>query len=496
MGAGPGNPGLLTLRALECLRLADLVVYDKLVPVRILDYAPSAAAKVCVTELAPRHVERCGPVHQLLIEAAQQGKKVVRLKGGDPFVFGRGGEEAEALRAADIPFEIVPGVTAALGAAACAGIPLTHRSHASAVAFVTGHENPTKPESTLDWSILAHFPGTLVVYMGIGHLENIEQALLKAGKPPETPVAAIQSATTGEQRIVECVLRGMTEKVRDAGLISPAVVVIGPVVEARSRLAWFEARPLFGKRILVTRPRHQAGAVIQQLELLGAVVHLMPTVEIRDPADWSPVDEALAHLDRYDWLVFTSVNGVHAFLRRLLAKGRDLRTLGPLRLAAIGPATAEALHAYHLHPDLVPAQFSSEGLAVELKAQVGGRRVLLARADRGRDLLRQELSQIAEVDQVAIYSQVDVGQSDPAILDLIRAGELDYVLLTSSNIARSFVKALDDQCRAQILHGKIKLVSISPVTSEDIKKMGLPVAAEARKATMAGLVEILVREEK
>ena len=310
---------------MECLAQADLVVYDRLVPVGFLEHAPASARCLCMTELADRHVERISLVHQTMIDAAREGKRVVRLKGGDPFIFGRGGEEAEALRQADIPYEIVPGITSGLAAAAFAGIPLTHRLHTSAVALVTGHENADKPESALDWSALARFPGTLVVYMGIAHLPHIVRALEENGKSGTTPAAVVQLATTGDQRTVEAPLHGLVAAVNAAGLTAPAIVLIGAVVEFRSRLRWFEDRPLFGKRVLVTRPRHQAWDLCHQLEERGAVPVLLPTVEIGDPPDWHPVDQALANLGRYDWLVFTSVNGVHFLIRRLRRIGRDLR---------------------------------------------------------------------------------------------------------------------------------------------------------------------------
>src|SRR6266852_795448 len=315
--AGPGHPGLLTLRAVECLAKADLVIYDRLVSSRLLDFAPSTAERMCVTDLAEHHVERCPHVNDLLLKAAREGKRVVRLKGGDPLIFGRGGEEAEVLRAAGIPYEIVPGVTAAVAAAAFAGIPLTHRLHSSAVALITGHENPEKPETNLDWSVLARFPGTLAIYMGMSRLPQIVKNLLDHGKASDTPTAVVFMASTGTQRTVMATLADLPEVVQKAGLTSPSIVLIGEVVKLRGQLAWFEHRPLFGKSVLVTRPKGQAGDLAQRLEELGAVVHLLPAVEIQEPEDWTPADRAIERLASFQWLVFTSVNGVHAFLRRL-----------------------------------------------------------------------------------------------------------------------------------------------------------------------------------
>src|SRR5207253_2576574 len=386
VGAGPGHPGLLTLRAVECLAQADLVVYDRLVPPRLLDHAPADAERLCVADLPGGHAERYPHVQNVLIEAARAGKRVVRLKGGDPFLFGRGGEEAEALRQAGIAFEVVPGVTAALAAGAFAGIPLTQRSHASAVALVTGHEDPDKPENGIDWAALARFPGTLAIYMGVTRLGPIVQALLENGKAPDTPAAVIRWAATGAQETVESSLADLPKTVAEEGLKPPAVVIIGSVVRLRAQLAWFEQRPLFGKHVLITRPRAQAAELAVRLEQEGAVTHIEPVIDIKEPADWGPVERALQNLARFNWLVFTSANGVQAFLGRLKHVGLDLRALGKSKLAAIGPGTAEALRAFHLKPDLVPLEYRSESLALALKEPARGQRVLLVRADRGREV--------------------------------------------------------------------------------------------------------------
>ena len=492
VGAGPGHPEYLTLRAVECLRRADLVLYDRLVPRRMLDHVPPTAKCVCIDSLHERHAQRIPHIHQTMIDAARQGLRVVRLKGGDPFLFGRGGEEAAALRAAGIAYEIVPGVTAALGAAACAAIPLTHRGLASGVAFVTGHEQPDKGESALDFMALARFPGTLVFYMGVVRLPFLVRSLIEHGKPPDTPSAAVRWATTPLQVTVEAPLGELPHAAAQVDLQAPALIIIGSVVELRRELAWFERRPLFGRHVLVTRPRHQAGDMVRQLEELGARTSLLPAVEVRSPPDWNAVDHALAELSRYQWLVFTSGNGVHFFLRRLREIGRDLRALGPLKLAAIGPATADALREYHLEPDLVPDEYRSENLAAALRERVRGQRVLLARADRGRELLREELAVVAEVEQLAVYSQCDAVEWEPAILDELKTERIDYVTLTSSNIARALVRSLDATGLAVLRAGRVGLVTISPVTSAAVRELGLPVAAEAKEYTTAGVVAALV----
>ncbi len=500
VGAGPGNPGLVTVRAVECLAHADLVIYDKLVPPRVLDYAPPSAERVCVRELTSYHGEPAPRIVQRMIDAARAGRRVVRLKGGDPFIFGRGGEEAEALRDAGIAYEVVPGVTAALGAAAYAGIPLTHRALASAVAFVTGHENPAKPASALDWPALARFPGTLAIYMGMAHLPQLVGRLLEVGKPPRTPAAAIHWATTGEQRTVEAPLEELPAAVQASGLTAPAILFVGAVAALRGQLGWFEQGPLFGKRVLVTRPRDQAGPFVRRLEQSGAVPVLLPCVEIAEPDDWSEVDRALHRLGDYQWVVFTSSNGVHALLRRLRKLGRDVRALGSLRLAAIGPSTAEALRGYYLEPDLVPEEYCSESLAARLRREAAGQRILLARADRGRDVLRQELAEVAQVDQIAVYVQRDAVEDAGNVLDGLRRGELDFITFTSGNIARAFLRKLDGPCLARLESGHVKIVTISPVTSTAVAEFGLPVAAEAGVYTTEGMLEALTalaaREEK
>lgn len=497
VGAGPGNPGLLTLRAAEVLARADLVLYDQLVPKRLLDFAPAGARKICVRDLPGQHPEKYPHIHKLLIDTAQAGQTVVRLKGGDPLIFGRGGEEAEALRSAGVRYEIVPGVTAALAAGAFLEIPLTHRKYASAIALVTGHELPTKPGNRLDWKALAAFPGTLAIYMGIARLPVIVAELLKHGKNPDTPAAIVERASYGEQRAVYTRLMNLEETRRNAGLEAPGLILIGEAVAHRSPQSWFESRPLFGRRVLVTRPTHQAAGMMHKLEQLGAVVYRLSLVEIQTPADIAPVDRALGQLQAglWDWLVFTSANGVRSLLSRLETIGRDLRDLGRVKLAAIGPKTAEVLRQYHLRADVVPTNtFSSVGLAVALAPHVSGQRVLLARANRGRELLRDELAKTAAVvEQITVYEQVDSLDPDPEVLDALRRGEIGYVTLPSSNIARAVLGTFDETIRGRVERGDIRLVAISPETRDAIRSLGYPVAAEADEFTEDGLIEAVVR---
>jgi len=492
VGAGPGDPGLLTLRGKECIAAADFILYDQLVSPRVLEHARPGAELVCVTELGPTHPERCPHIAERLIAEARDGKKcVVRLKGGDPLVFGRGGEEADALRQAGIPYAIVPGVTAALAAAAYLEVPLTHREHASAVAFVTGHEDPTKPESRIDWQALAAFPGTLVIYMGIARLGTIVAELIQHGKDSNTPAAAVQKASTGEQRSVTATLATLDETVRRTGLSAPALVLIGPVVGLKPALSWFESHPLLGRRVLVTRPRHQAAPLVEQLEHLGAVPVLLPVVEVRDPPDWSRVDAALddVRVGRFDWLVFTSANGVQAFFKRLRQRGWDSRRLSSIQIAAIGPATAAALRELQLEPDVAPVDgMNSERLADELFEHVRNRRVLLAHADRGRELLQERLAAVATVEPVAVYVQADALDSTAPAFDQLRRGEIDIITLTSPNIARAFLNSCDEIIFKRLERGEVKVVTNSARASAVLRERGLPVAKESAEPTIDGLV--------
>jgi len=494
VGAGPGDPGLLTLRAAELLARADLVLYDQLVPERLLDFASPAAERICVRDLPGHHPDKYAHIHGLLIEKGRAGKIVVRLKGGDPLIFGRGGEEAEAMRKAGIAYEIVPGVTAALAAGAFLELPLTHRNYSSAVALVTGHELPNKPGARLNWKALASFPGTLCIYMGIAKLPVIVAELMSHGKSPDTPACIVERASLGEQRTVSARLADLEEARRNAGLEAPGLIVVGEAVAHRPPRSWWESRPLFGHRVLVTRPRHQAGETIRKLEQLGAVVHRLPAVAIREPADFGPLDRALNQLPGgWDWIVFTSANGVHALIRRIESLGGDLRLLGCVKLAAIGPKTAAALCDYHLKADLAPpSEFNSEGLAAALACAAGKQRILLARANRGRELLRDELAKIATVEQVVVYDQVDAAEFDPEILDHLRRGEIRFVTLTSSKIAENLLRSFDETIRGRVERGEIQLVAISPETGKAIRAMGFPVAAEATEFTSDGLIDSVV----
>jgi uroporphyrinogen III methyltransferase/synthase len=490
VGAGPGDPGLLTRRGFEVLSTAEVIVYDHLASPRLLELAPRDALRISAGKTIGHCTLSQGEINDLLVEHARRGRRVVRLKGGDPFVFGRGAEEAEHLRRHGLSFQVVPGVTAGLGATSHAGIPVTHRDSASAVAFVTGHDNPDAP-GRLDWPSLARFPGTLVVYMGVTRLPALCRTLIREGKGPETPAAMIQWGSLPAQRTVVGTLDDLPELASRVGIGPPALLVVGDVVARRPGLAWFEGMPLFGQRIVVTRPSGEADRSASTLEALGAEVLLAPTVQILPVEDFGPLDDAIGRLDSFDWLVFTSANGVRHFLDRLDILGRDLRALGPVKLAAIGPSTAEALARYHLKADLVPESYRSEALAEALAGRVAGRRVLLARADRGRTILKDELERIGDVEQVPVYRNADVEALPPDVLERIEAGSVDWITLTSSAIAERLLGLLPGSARDRI--GRtIRLASLSPVTSGTIARLGWPVAVEATAYTWDGLVDAIV----
>ncbi len=496
VGAGPGDPGLLTLKALDCLRHADLILYDGLVNPLVLRHTHAHAERTCRSS-GPQGLRLDQEeINQRLIEAANEGKNVVRLKGGDPFIFGRGSEEAEALRDAGIAFEVVPGITAATAASECAGISLTHRDHASAVAFITGHEGDSKEDSSLDYTNLAQFPGTLVFYMGLHRLEFIVESLLAAGKLPDTPAAVISRASTYEQRTVTSNLSDLIQDVRAAELHAPSLIVVGDCVRMRDRIAWFEQRPLFGKRIGITRPEAQCGPVIDRVVDFGGQPVVIPCIEILPPGDWSAVDEMIGGIAGFDWLVFTSVNGVSSFFDRLWSLGHDARLLAHARIAAIGTSTAEALAELHLRADVVPDTFRAEALAEALVPHVDGKNVLWIGASRGRDVLPTTLESAgARVEKLVVYRNEDAASIPEDSADLLVNGQIDWVGLSSPSIARSFANLLDPETKSHI-GTKTKLASISPVTSEAAREVGLPISAEAETYTWDGILDAIVGAER
>lgn len=487
IGAGPGDPGLLTLRGAECLRNADVVLYDGLSNAALLTHA-AGAEQICVGKHGQTRIWTQEEIIEEMLRHVRQGRVVARLKGGDPAVFARTAEEAEALKAAKIPFEIIPGITAALAAGSYAGIPVTHRKLASAVALVTGHEEPGKPESALDWQALARFPGTLVIYMGVTTVETWTAALLRAGKPADTPAAIVRRCSLPDQQRIHCRLDEIADRLTPASKFRPPVIVIlGPVTELQATFSWFEDRPLFGQRVLVARPEGQAESLAAGLRSQGAEVCLQPAIEIAPPESWAAVDEAIESLAAGDTLVFASRNGVRFFLDRLSTLGGDGRRLAGVQIAAVGSRTAEALQTYGLRADIVPERFDADALAQQLTPEARGRRFWLIRASRGRDALDNALAEAGgEVKRVVAYRNQDVAVADPAVAASLHAGELDWVVVTSSAIAASLVRLFGDDLKTA------KLASISPITSEALRARGLEVDVEASEYTMEGLTQAIL----
>jgi uroporphyrinogen III methyltransferase/synthase len=480
VGAGPGDPGLLTARALALIAAADVIVYDRLIPTSALDGARADAELVYAGKEGGSPSVSQTEIERLLLEHGGTGREVVRLKGGDPFVFGRGGEEAESLREAGIPFEVVPGVTAGVAAPAYAGIPVTHRDAASAVAFLTGHEDPAKPESALDWDALASFPGTLVIYMGVRQLGAIAQRLIAGGRPASEPAALVQRGTFADQRVVTATLESIASVAQREGVRAPAIAIIGAVATLHERLAWFDRRPLAGLTVAVTRARAQASGLAARLRELGADVVEAPAIRI------SPLEGPAPEVQRYDLICLTSPNGVRLLFDRLAGAGRDARALAGARVAAIGPGTAAALREHGVIADVMPERFVAEGL-VEALADVPVTRALVARAAEARDVLPDALrGRGAEVDVVALYETV----AEPLTEQQLRAvAGADFVTFTSSSTVRFFLDAAREH-----LSPATRLVSIGPVTSDALREHGLAPDVEAVRHDIEGVVEALVAD--
>ena len=493
VGAGPGDVGLLTVRALDLIRTADVILYDRLIPEEATSFARPDCELVYVGKLPERHALPQREIERLMVDRAKAGCSVVRLKGGDPFVFGRGGEEAEALVDAGLPFEVVPGVTAGIAASAYAGIPVTHRDESSAVAFVTGHEDPTKDDAgrttstPLEYSGLASFPGTLVFYMGVGRLAEISSELIGCGRDPQEPCAVIQRGTFPDQRSVFAPLSGIAEAVEEAGLRPPAITVVGHVSKLGERIDWLHHRPLHGKRVVVTRARPQASRLADRLSELGADPIQLPSIRIEPTLDTGPVRAMVDSLEDYSLICLTSPNGANLLFEAMADAGKDARSLSDATVAAIGPGTAEALRSHGLIADLVPEKFVAEELASALEGiEVEGRRVLVARAEEARDVLPEALGERgAEVEVVPLYRTVADELDDSAVS---AASDADYVTFTSSSTVKNLLAALP----GSDLPGSPRIVSIGPVTSETIRSFGLEVDVEAERHDIDGLIDALV----
>ncbi len=484
---------MLTVKGLAVLRRAQVVVYDQLASPELLQEAPPEAERIYVGKKAGAHAVPQEGINELLVAKARAGLTVVRLKGGDPFVFGRGGEEAEDLAAAGISFEVVPGVTSAVAVPAYAGIPVTHRRYTTLVTFITGHEDPTKETSTIPWANLGHNPGTLVFLMGVKNLEENCRRLIEAGRDPKTPAAVIEKGATPLQRTVTGTLADIAARAREAGIKPPAILAVGGVVELRPRLQWWETRPLWGKTVVVTRSREQASQLVELLAAAGARCLEVPTLEIVPPDDLGPMDLAIEELDCYGWVIFTSANGVKAFMNRLYEQGLDVRAFGGRRLAAIGPATAQALREYGLVADVVPERFVAEDLAAAWRPRLEpGIRVLLARAQVARDVLPELLKKFyASVYIVPAYKAVPPATIPPQARAALEAGAVDVLTFTSSATVRNFA-ALVGKERLQQLAEKAVVASIGPITSATLKEYGITPRIEPKSFTIPSLVEKIV----
>lgn len=497
VGAGPGDPGLITVRGKYLLEKAEVVVYDYLASKKLLKHVSPEAELIYVGKKGGvRHPVPQDQINQILVDYANDGKTVVRLKGGDPFIFGRGGEEIQELHEVNIPFEIVPGVTSATAAATYAGIPITHRDYTASVAFLTGHEDPTKEKSNVDWAKLATGAGTIVVYMGIKNLPIIVENLLKHGRDPKTPVAVVRWASTPEQRSVVGTLETITDVVRDAGIKPPSLIIVGEVVNLRDTIDWYEKRPLFGKKILVTRTREQASELMVGLEEYGANCIECSTINIEPVESYEVLDEEFERLNEYHWILFTSLNGIKYFFKRMYEKGMDARDLKGPSIGAVGKSTADLLHEYGVNADLIPPTFTGEGLAESLLDQgVEGRNVLIPRAMQAREILPETLRGAgAQVTVAPVYQNVLPADRKEALKEELAKGDVDMLTFTSSSTVRNFLSMLDAESEEQVkemLDG-VKIVAIGPITAKTVTDNGLSVDLQPESYTIAAMTEAIV----
>ncbi len=497
VGAGPGDPTLITVKGQSFLGKADVVVYDYLASPKLLRHVPKEAKLVYAGKRGGvKHTHTQEEINQMLVDYAMEGKNVVRLKGGDPFIFGRGGEEIEVLADKGIPFEIVPGVTSATAAATYAGVPITHRGYTASVAFITGHEDPSKATSSISWDKISTGIGTLVFYMGIKNLPTISQKLIANGRDPETPVAVVRWASMPIQRSVVGTLETIADIVKEKDIKPPALVVVGEVVKLREKINWFEQRPLFGKRIMVTRTREQASELVSMLEELGAEVLERATISIEPPKTWELLDNEIAAIDKYDWLLFTSLNSVEYFFARLNQKGLDARVLHGAKVGAVGRATAEAIQKYGIKADLVPEKFTAEGLAESLLSLgIEGKKILLPRALKAREVLPVSLEKGgAKVTIVPVYRNVRPSGYEEQLRGEFTENTVDAITFTSSSTVTNFLHMLneDDPDKLADILKDTAIASIGPITSKTIEKNGLTVDVQPETYTIKALVDRIV----
>ncbi len=492
VGAGPGDPTLITLRGVECLRKAEVVVYDYLANEQLLTHAPEGAERIYAGKVGGRHNQGQEEINNLLVEKGLAGKVVVRLKGGDPFVFGRGGEECEALADAGIPFEVVPGVTAAVGASAYAGIPLTHRDVTPSVAFVTGQEGKGKEESTIDWNRLSLGGGTVVFYMGITTLRHNMLRLIEHGRSPATPVALVRWATTERQQVLVGTLADIADQAETSSFKPPAVTIVGEVVSLRKKLRWFDTRVLCDTSIIVTRSAEQSGEFSTKLTMAGATVLECPTIRLVKPESWQLLDLAIRELANYDWLILTSVNGVRYFFDRLDFHGLDARALAGCKICAVGPRTAEEIRSRGIKPDLIPTDYKAEGVIDEFsRLDLRNARILYPRADKARDVIPQGLQQRgAQVDSPVAYRNVFPERLPPETLFALEKRSVDCITFTSSSTVQNLAAMLGEEMMLDMLKG-VTVASIGPITSQSCRDLGLKVDIEPETHTLEALVAAL-----
>ncbi len=498
VGAGPGDPGLITVRGKYLLEKAEVLVYDYLASKKLLKYVPKDAIFIYAGKRGGvKHTHTQEEINQMLVDHAKAGKIVVRLKGGDPFIFGRGGEEVQELYKAGVSFEVVPGVTSATAAATYAGIPITHRDFTASVAFLTGHEDPTKETSNIDWSKLATGVGTLVIYMGIKNLPTIVENLVKHGRDPKTPVAVVRWASTPEQRSVVGTLDTIADVVKEAGITPPSLIIVGDVVTLKESVDWFEKRPLFGRKIIVTRTREQASELMAGLEEAGANCLEYSTINIEPAESYEVLDGELERLNEYHWILFTSLNGVKYFFERLYAKGMDARDLKGPDLAVVGKSTADCLLTYGVNADLIPSVFTGEGLAESLLDQgVEGRNILIPRALQAREILPETLRGAgAQVTVAPVYKNVPPKGRKEVLRAELEAGEVDMITFTSSSTVRNFLAMIDTADNDELLKllSGVKIAAIGPITAKTVTDNGLRVDIQPEEYTIPAMVQEVVR---
>jgi uroporphyrinogen III methyltransferase/synthase len=491
IGAGPGDPGLFTIKGMQCLQQADVVIYDRLAHPALLKHCKADAELIYVGKESSRHTMKQEDINQLIADKAKEGNIVARLKGGDPFVFGRGGEEAEKLVDEGIEFEVVPGITAAIAVPAYAGIPVTHRKLCSTFGLVTGHEDPTKMESSIKWDKIATGIDTITFYMGVENLPNITRGLIENGRSPETPAAVIRWGTRANQETLVGTLGDIAQKVKEANFGSPAITIVGEVVALREKLRWFDNKPLFGKRIIVTRSREQASALSSKLAGLGADVIEFPVIKIVPPTDTFSIDSAISKLEDFDWVVFTSANGVEWFAKRLLSMRKDIRAMHRAKIAAIGPATAAALEKLMIGVDYIPEKFVAESVVEGFPEDVNGKKILIPRAKEAREVLPEKLKELgAEVHVASVYETITEDSDAQQIKDMLRSGEVDVVTFTSSSTVKNFVSLVGESNEKPLPEGVVA-ACIGPITAQTAEEMGIKPDIVAEEYTIDGLVQAL-----